>query len=179
MYLRNKYLDGSSPHFRLQAHFSPADKNTCGANDRGPWQLVQTQSTHQPAAGAWALTTWVFVCHCVRRCQTLAEPVGEDVLIGSSVWRPEYVGRTGERRGAPRVRRLGQRIHQRARRVNTCEFSLSSAFYTELCLKARRCACTPWLTFVWSLTVLLLTKRGLTINGWHTLGRSPTHDLAL
>lgn len=179
MYLRNKYLDCSSPHFRLQAHFSPADKNTCGANDRGPWQLVQTQCTHHPAAGAGALTTWVFGCHCVRRCQTLAEPIGEGVLIGSSMRRAEYVGTKGDRRGAPRLSRLGQRIHQRPRRVDACEFSLSSAFYTELCLKAQRCASTPWLTFVWSLTALLLTKRGPTISGWHTLGRSPTHDLAL
>lgn len=119
------------------------------------------------------------VCHCVRQCQTLAQPVGEGVLIGSSVWRAEYVGRSLDRGGVPRVSRLGQRIHQRARRVDACEFSLSSVFYPELCLKARRCASTPWLTFVWSLTVLLLTKRGLTISGWHTLGRSPTHDLAL
>lgn len=93
--------------------------------------------------------------------------------MGSPMWRAEYVGRKGDRRGQ------SSRAADSSADSDACEFSLSSAFYTELCLKARRCASTPWLTFVWSLTALLLTKRGLTISGWHTLGRSPTHDLAL
>lgn len=42
MHLWNKYLDYSNPHFRFWARFSPADKNTRGANDRGPRQELQT-----------------------------------------------------------------------------------------------------------------------------------------
>lgn len=42
MYLRNKYCYFFHPLLRLQARLNPADKNTCSANDRGPWQELQT-----------------------------------------------------------------------------------------------------------------------------------------
>lgn len=41
IYLRNKCYC-FHPLLRHQAHLNPADKNTCGANDRGPWQELQT-----------------------------------------------------------------------------------------------------------------------------------------
>lgn len=63
MHLRNKYLDYSSPHFRLRAHFNPADKNTCGANDRGPRHSTPTAQLQEPEH----CRTWVFVCQCVRQ----------------------------------------------------------------------------------------------------------------
>lgn len=116
--------------------------------------------------------TWVFVCQCVRQ---LDSPQAHRRVCLRVLMRVPavYVGKTGW---------LQYTRRQSSRGANSsmaCEFSLFSAFYTELCLKARRCASTPWLTSVWSSTALLLTKRGPTISGWHTLERSPTLDLAL
>ncbi|KAF7693467.1 hypothetical protein HF521_008783 [Silurus meridionalis] len=47
--------------------------------------------------------------------------------------------------------------------------------YLARCLKDRRFACTPWLTFGWYLTDRSPTRRVRTTSGWHTQEKSPTH----
>lgn len=140
------------------------------AHDRSYKHSTPTGQLQEPER----CRTWVFVCQCVRQPDSpqAHRRVCLRVLMRSSKWPAEYVGRTGD----------GHTQRQPSQGANSsiaCEFRLFSAFYTELCLRARRCASTPWLTSVWSSMALLLIKRGPTISGWHTLGRSPTLDLAL
>lgn len=58
--------------------------------------------------------TWVFVCQCVRQLDSpqAHQPVCLCVLMHSTKWSTEYVGRTEDGHSTPRGSRLRAQLHQ-------------------------------------------------------------------
>lgn len=184
MYLRNKYCYCFHLLFGHQACLKAADKNTCGANDRGPWQKLQTQHTHHAAARACTPAgSLLHVGVCMSLCQTawLCSRQFECVFVrhNVSVRSCKYASMWE-----------GSRLYQLQTAIVLIIPNLNpwAAVFTcspfafpppELCLKARQCACTPWLTSEWSSMARSPTRKAPTTSGWRTLGKFPTLDLAL